>query len=217
MQSAWRYVLRHRHQYFVLVRYSLFKISITCLLSSTTSADGAPFMLPLALLQFLYSALEWSYHDFSTSPRSVRSTDAGTLPLGFELRHVHAVSPEARVVWADVKQADSLILESASPPYFVQTRAMKSTKPSSHDDFLRARSLTRVQRQSANLDWDEDDIIGPDVESREAILDLAKMTNNAYVQPDEPGWYDLGSQWNVVSVGTFAFLYRTRHAYGMHP
>jgi len=48
------------------------------------------------------------------------------------------------------------------------------------------------------LDWLEDEIIGPDVEKRETLLELAKMTNNAYVEPEDPAWYELGSEWNVV-------------------
>lgn len=41
---------------------------------------------------------------------------------------------------------------------------------------------------------------GPDVESREVLLVLAKMTSNAYYDgPDEQGWYDLGGNWTAVS------------------
>ncbi|EKM58524.1 uncharacterized protein PHACADRAFT_53577, partial [Phanerochaete carnosa HHB-10118-sp] len=46
-------------------------------------------------------------------------------------------------------------------------------------------------------DWDEDEIEGPDVESRKTLLNLAKMTNNAYLEPGEAEWYDLGGDWNV--------------------
>ena len=46
------------------------------------------------------------------------------------------------------------------------------------------------------------DVEGPDVESRETLLLLAKMTNNAYLSPGEQGWYELGDRWNVVSVSS---------------
>lgn len=49
--------------------------------------------------------------------------------------------------------------------------------------------------QSAVLDWVEDDTIAPDVENRVSLLELAKMTNNAYVEPDDPAWYDIS--WNT--------------------
>ena len=52
--------------------------------------------------------------------------------------------------------------------------------------------------QSTILDWDEEEIVGPDVESRETLLALAKMTSNAYLQPDDKEWYPLGKNWTTV-------------------
>ncbi len=53
--------------------------------------------------------------------------------------------------------------------------------------------------ESVALGWEEDEVVGPDVEKRDTLLELAKMTNNAYLEPGEAGWYDLGGEWNVVS------------------
>jgi lipase ATG15 len=50
--------------------------------------------------------------------------------------------------------------------------------------------------QSQSLDWEEEIVPGPDVESRETLLTLAKMSNNAYVEPGDAYWYDLGERWN---------------------
>ena len=50
------------------------------------------------------------------------------------------------------------------------------------------------------LDWDEDEIVAPDVEKRQTLLALAKMTNNAYLEPGEAGWYELDKRWNVVRI-----------------
>ena len=52
--------------------------------------------------------------------------------------------------------------------------------------------------QSTLFDWDEGEIVGPDTESRETLLLLAKMTSNAYLQPDDKGWYSLGENWTTV-------------------
>ena len=65
--------------------------------------------------------------------------------------------------------------------------------------------------ESQALQWDEEEIVGPDVESRETLLELAKMTNNAYVEPEDPYWYDLEGKWsevrrNVVRI-TLSLLY----------
>jgi putative lipase involved disintegration of autophagic bodies len=46
--------------------------------------------------------------------------------------------------------------------------------------------------------------MGPDVESREALLELAKMTNNAYVEPQDPYWYDLRGNWSEVRVYSYS-------------
>jgi putative lipase involved disintegration of autophagic bodies len=48
--------------------------------------------------------------------------------------------------------------------------------------------------------WDEDEVLGPDVSKRSVLQLLAKMTNNAYLNPGEAGWYDLGSNWTAVRV-----------------
>lgn len=57
-----------------------------------------------------------------------------------------------------------------------------------------------LRGQSAALDWHEEEVPGPDVESRETLQVLAKMTNNAYYDgPQEKGWYDLGGNWTQVS------------------
>jgi len=71
-----------------------------------------------------------------------------------------------------------------------------SSRPSSFTAFSRARTRSIVFGQNERLQWDEEEIVGPDVESRETLLELAKMTNNAYIEPDDSQWYDLGGVWN---------------------
>jgi lipase ATG15 len=73
-----------------------------------------------------------------------------------------------------------------------------SFRPPSFTAFSQARIRSIKHGQSEQLQWDEEEIIGPDVDSRETILELAKMTNNAYIEPDDPQWYDLGGKWNNV-------------------
>ena len=158
-------------------------------------------MLPTSLLHLISYTLGW----LNYGP-SLASEQADASVLGFELRHIHAVSPEARVVWADVSRTDHFAPQT---PYYVHARSISSSRPASHDAFLRARTLSRVHRQSAALSWEEDQTSGPDVERRDTLLALAKMTNNAYLMPDEQGWYPLGDHWNVVS----GPLCRTTHAY----
>ncbi|KIP10483.1 hypothetical protein PHLGIDRAFT_65614 [Phlebiopsis gigantea 11061_1 CR5-6] len=146
-------------------------------------------MLPTTLLRLISYTLGWLNHNTS---QTGEQADASV--LGFELRHIHAVSSEAHVVWADVSATDHFASHS---PYFVHTRSIPSSWPTSHDAFLRARALSRIHRQSAVLSWEEDETIGPDVGRRDTLLTLAKMTNNAYLQSNETGWYDLGEGWST--------------------
>ena len=119
--------------------------------------------------------------------------------LRFELRHYHAVGPNDHVVFSDVLPSAQLI----ETPYIVRTHSISTYRPSSLDQFARARSHSRQvrDRNAAThlLRWDEDEVIGPDVENRSTILELAKMTNNAYVEPNSSEWYKLESNWTVVS------------------
>ncbi len=43
--------------------------------------------------------------------------------------------------------------------------------------------------------WYEDEVDGPNVEYRETLLILVKMMYNAYAEPADPDWYDLGDNW----------------------
>ncbi|CAL1717055.1 unnamed protein product [Somion occarium] len=132
------------------------------------------------------------------------STDDGSrepiTPLRFELRHYHGVGPDAQVLFHDAHDHSDQSLASETfnnPPYVLQTRRIKSSRPSSIDGYLLARSRSSQGEGNEAFKWEEDDIDGPDTESRETLLELAKMTNNAYLEPGESGWYDLGGKWNV--------------------
>ena len=119
--------------------------------------------------------------------------------LKFELRHLHALSPHGHILFSDVShQAMHAQFNGQNNLYTIQTRMTSSFRPSSFTAFSRARTRSIIFGQNEPLRWDEEDIIGPDVESRETLLELAKMTSNAYIEPDDPQWYDLGGVWNIV-------------------
>jgi putative lipase involved disintegration of autophagic bodies len=60
------------------------------------------------------------------------------------------------------------------------------------------------------LNWEEEEIIGPDVEKRETLLLLAKMANDAYVEPNDPAWYELPGEWNIVRLLYLRALTRSK-------
>ncbi|KDQ57262.1 hypothetical protein JAAARDRAFT_130986 [Jaapia argillacea MUCL 33604] len=118
---------------------------------------------------------------------SVLATPPARSALEFELRHHHAVSQSDRVVFADVNDAQyqsSRVGEIRTRPLTLHRRSLGLV---SSDGFAAHSQPT----------WDEDEILGPDVDNRQTLLVLAKMTNNAYVPPNDTLWYDLGEEWRV--------------------
>ncbi|KAF9526381.1 alpha/beta-hydrolase [Crepidotus variabilis] len=123
--------------------------------------------------------------------------------LQFELRHLHAVSadPSPRIVFADVQRHElqsspSFLVDTTGTTKFsydINTRSTKVQKPSSFEAYSNARMRSLRFRESEPVIWQDDETPGPDVENRLTLLELAKMTNNAYVDPDDPQWYDIGN------------------------
>ncbi|KAG0702953.1 alpha/beta-hydrolase [Suillus ampliporus] len=146
-------------------------------------------MLPTALTALLVQLLGF-FLDRSQRPQSAHLQK----PLRFELRHEHAVSPDAHVVFSDVPVN---IVYGNQSLYSIDTRHTTLYRPSSLDAYNDARIRSMRHAQSANLPWYETDILEPNVESRETLLELAKMTNNAYVPRDDSQWYELGENWHT--------------------
>lgn len=151
-------------------------------------------MLLSKLTGFLTPLLASFTHERPTLPADNRPDSS----LTFELRQYHAESPTGQILFHDAYSSDSLL---AGDPriHKVRSRRVKSHRPTSSDAFFAARTRSIKFEESTLLQWDEEEIMGPDVEDRETLLELAKMTNNAYLEPGESGWYELGDTWNVVS------------------
>jgi lipase ATG15 len=47
-------------------------------------------------------------------------------------------------------------------------------------------------------DWEDVEVLGPDVTDRQTLITLAKMTSNAYVLPDSGEWWPLEG-WNATT------------------
>lgn len=75
---------------------------------------------------------------------------------------------------------------------------MKTYRPRSYEEFTHARWRSIQSQESERIEWVEEEVLGPDVEDRETLLTLAKMTYNSYIDRKGTTWYDLGKDWNVV-------------------
>ena len=105
------------------------------------------------------------------------------------------VTPSAHVYFADIPLHTSL--HPDSQPLSIPIAPVRTARPPSTAAFSEARVLS-MRGQSTTLDWKVDDIMGPDVSMRETLLILAKMTSNAYVEPDTDWWYNLTDEWGIV-------------------
>jgi len=45
--------------------------------------------------------------------------------------------------------------------------------------------------------WDPTEMLGPDVEDRHTLAQLARISGNAYMLPGQKSWYDVDSAWNI--------------------
>lgn len=130
-------------------------------------------------LQYLLASVLWHQEPLSIKPS----------PLRFELRHEHAVSNLSRVVFSDIKPHSNL----AQQAFEIDTRRLTAYRPVSQADFSSARF-----NGPRAVPWDEVQTEGPNIQDRESLLTLAKMTNNAYSAPTDKDWYDIGTNWNNV-------------------
>lgn len=154
-------------------------------------------MLPGSLLSVLQPLVNLLFPDgFESSQRPLPK------PLNFELRHLHAVTSSAHVYFSDIPPSSPYRTTNADDPLSLQPRLITRHRPSSSDAFQLSRTRSiRKGESDASLGWEEDEVEAPDVESRETLLVLAKMTSNAYYDgPDENGWYDLGGNWTAVRI-----------------
>ncbi|KAI0315270.1 alpha/beta-hydrolase [Amylostereum chailletii] len=140
-------------------------------------------LLPHSIINLVLSYLSWTTEeDITPVPPT----------LSFQLRHLHAVSPSANVLFHDVPQVTSF-----QEPYLAKSRLIRTARPSSMEAFQVARRRSREEGVSEDLQWVYDEILGPDVESRETLLTLANMTSNAYTSPDKKDWHPLDANWTT--------------------
>jgi putative lipase involved disintegration of autophagic bodies len=136
----------------------------------------------------------WSDLVLGTS-RGLNSELQHSPELRFQLRHQHAVSSNGSVVFANVHDRGSSLL---LPGHKLRAKTVTTYRPSSLSAFQSARLRSQFQSQSEALHWDEEEVPAPDVENRATLLELAKMTYNAYIDHNDTSWYDLDGKWNAV-------------------
>jgi lipase ATG15 len=128
-------------------------------------------------------------------PKDSQITTSPSSPLTFSLRHEHGTDG-SRIVFSNV------VSSFAPTTYAVSTRHVDLHRPSSFSAFSKARWPSTSDIRLEPLKWHDIKVVGPDVDRRDTLLQLAKMTYNAYASG--PGssseWYEIGPKWNTVRV-----------------
>ncbi|TFK20113.1 alpha/beta-hydrolase [Coprinopsis marcescibilis] len=144
--------------------------------------------LPSTLLSIITGFLSSSSPTATTSP--------SLTPLTFHLRHQHAVTSDSRIIFSDVSQLSSFGPETT---YTIPRKKVVVQKPSLYANFSDARDLRRSQLEGAlDVDWWEDEVPGPALGERDALLQFANMAFDAYYPDNTTEWYDVGGDgWNT--------------------
>lgn len=86
-------------------------------------------------------------------------------------------------------------------PATLKTRRQTVARPrtqSSEYQHLRKLSIVEDYDMAGSLEWDEVETEVPDVGDRPTLLELAKITGDAYSLPGDKDWYDVDGNWNSV-------------------
>ncbi|KAK7691229.1 hypothetical protein QCA50_006332 [Cerrena zonata] len=137
------------------------------------------------LYNYLPNALQYLLATYIFTPQV---TTPG--PLRFGLRHEFGLTNSSRPVFSNIHAASQLTYDA----YEITTQRTPTYRPRNQDAFFRSRHFSSEARRE--LGWEETELEGPDVNDRETLLMLAKMTANAYSRPGQKDWYDLGPDWN---------------------
>jgi lipase ATG15 len=58
-----------------------------------------------------------------------------------------------------------------------------------------ARRSSFSLRQCVSIEWEERMVSAPDVHDKSTLIQLARMSGNAYALPGQDNWYDLDPVW----------------------
>jgi putative lipase involved disintegration of autophagic bodies len=156
------------------------------------SPPSAVMLISLpATLNSLISSLLWA----SSSTLQDNTSPAIT----FQLRHRHAVTNTSRIIFSDVLPEFSSIGDEITQ-FSIKTRVNRIPRPESFTAFNEARRYPQRSLTPA-FDWYDWDVASPDISKRTTLLQLAKMSYDAYAADNTTDWHDLSDSWNSTPFG----------------
>ena len=143
-----------------------------------------------ATLNSLISSLLWA------SSSTLQDTSPA---ITFQLRHRHAVTNTSRIIFSDVLPEFSSIGDDISQ-FSIKTKVNRIPRPESFAAFNEARRYSQ-RRLTPAFDWYDWDVASPDISKRTTLLQLAKMSFDAYEADNTTEWHDLSDSWNSTPFG----------------
>ncbi|KZP12555.1 alpha/beta-hydrolase [Athelia psychrophila] len=113
---------------------------------------------------------------------------AGDPPVKFGLHHT--VYYESGTPSLSIERQHPI---QASPT--LKARPTTVYRPRSQAALEHARLRSLRHAESEEVEWDLVETMGPDVQDKHTLSQLARMTSNAYALPGR-GWYDIDPTWN---------------------
>ncbi|TFK92300.1 alpha/beta-hydrolase [Polyporus arcularius HHB13444] len=86
-----------------------------------------------------------------------------------------------------------------APSTVVTLQATPTTvyRPRSVAAYQDARLRSLQSEESVPVEWEQVQVLAPNVQDKHTLSQLARMTGNAYALPGRPNWYDIDPAWNT--------------------
>ncbi|TDL27412.1 alpha/beta-hydrolase [Rickenella mellea] len=112
--------------------------------------------------------------------------------LSFKLKNDHAAYYHNNA--PSVEFHDRLGYHHATP--VILTRPTTIYRPRFRGD-PRVRPWNPLRNDYEDGGWDELEVLGPDIEDRHTLQELARMSGDAYALPGQKNWYEIDDAWNT--------------------
>ncbi|KAH7926631.1 alpha/beta-hydrolase [Leucogyrophana mollusca] len=116
-------------------------------------------------------------------------------PLVFDVLHSYHV-PSGYDTHQSIFASPRLI-DVEPPTLTLKARPTSVYRPRSWESLEHARLRSLHHAQSEPVEWYETQVLGPNVEDRHTLAQLARMTANAYQLPGHKNWFELEPSWDI--------------------
>lgn len=99
---------------------------------------------------------------------------------------------------AAAPQAGTAVALAPSPT--IKVRPTTVYRPRSVDLIHEARVRSMRYGESIPFEWVRAEVLGPDVQDRHTLIQLAKMAGDAYALPGKKNWYEVDDAWNKARI-----------------